>query len=201
MRMFFANNGLWRAVLLTATTLSALPSALLASGGGDGINPGDLGQAVAAIVIFLILLLILGKWAWGPIIKSLKAREDSIARALQDAADRQKESQDLLAHYKARLDKAEGEARDVIAKARQESAEAKQRILEEARQEAHKAMEDASNEIRMAKESAIKDIHSAVGDLAAELAGKILQREIRPEEHRKLLDQGLEELKQKTARN
>ncbi|MBI5722676.1 MAG: F0F1 ATP synthase subunit B [Planctomycetes bacterium] len=203
MRIFLAKGGLLSAVVPAALTLSACPAVVWASGGGEGggLNPGDIGQAVAAIVIFLILLLILRKWAWGPIIKSLKSREDSIARALQESADRQKEAQDLLAHYKARLDKAEGESRDLIAKSRQDAAEARQRILDEARQDARKAMDDAADEIRMAKESAIRDIHSAVGELAADMAGKILQREIRPDEHQKMLDQSLEELKQKTARN
>ena len=51
--------------------------------GEDGqFNPGDLGQAIIAIAIFLLLLLVLGKFAWGPIIAQLRSREDRIGQSI-----------------------------------------------------------------------------------------------------------------------
>lgn len=184
-----------------------LPVALTASGalasesGGGGFSPGDLGQAIAAIVIFLLLLAVLGKYAWKPIVTQMRQREEDIASALANAEKRQKESQDLLAQYKARLDQAEKDSQDVLAQARKDAGDARDAILNTAHKEAERFTHQARQDIEQAKQSALHELYDATAELATDLAGKIIRKNLRPQDQQDLLKESLADMRKNVSRN
>lgn len=190
----------WLGLALAAAPVLLGAGPVLAAEGG-GFDPGDLGQAIAAVVIFFLLLLVLGKWAWKPIVSQLRQREQEIAETVNRAEKREKESQELLAQYKARLDRAEGDSQEVLAKARKGAAEAREEILDAARGEAQKFAEETRQEIDQAKQKALHELHDAAATLATDLAGRILRKTLKPEDHRELLQESLAEIRKNASRD
>lgn len=167
----------------------------LAEGDSENLDYGDLGQAIAAVLIFAILLFVLGKWAWKPIVKELRRREQDIADALNRAQRREEEAQGLLNHYKARLDQAEHEARDLLADSRKEAAEFHDEIVATARSEAAQGAEKVRKELEQAKIQAIGELQTTTAQLAAGIAGEVIRKELTDGDQQRLLDVSLAEIK------
>ena len=108
----------WSVAIGGLAVLVLFPGPVWAEQGGRQLNPGDIGHALAAMAIFVVLLLVLRKWAWRPIIAQLRRREEDIADALRRAQQREKEALDLLSRYKARLARAEAESGTLLAESR-----------------------------------------------------------------------------------
>lgn len=157
--------------------------------------PGDIGQAIAAVLIFAVLLAILGKFAWKPIIVQLRQREDSVAKQLDDAAKRQKESEELLAEYRARLDRAESDAQRLVEDSKKQASRDRQRLLDQARAEAEKHAEQAQRDIEQARRKAVGELQEETAELAAEIAASVLGGSIDDDTRRKLVDDCLEEIR------
>jgi F-type H+-transporting ATPase subunit b len=161
---------------------------------GGGFYFGDLGQAVAAVLIFLLLLAVLGRWAWRPLVSQLQRREESIAEALRRAEQREKDTQRLLEEYRARLAAADGDAQQVLAKARREALDARQGVLTAAEEESRKLVASAREEIDQAKRSALRELRASTADLAADLAAAVLGRTLTQEDHARLINESLQEI-------
>ncbi|RPI62245.1 MAG: hypothetical protein EHM48_04395, partial [Planctomycetaceae bacterium] len=131
-----------------ATVLLTAGSAMASEGGGSSsFDFGTVGQAVVVVIIFLILLAVLGRWAWKPLVGQLEQREKSIEETIRHAQERQTQAEELLAQYKTRLDNANKEAQDILAKTRQEAVEARDLVITAANTEAHRAGDVAKQEI------------------------------------------------------
>ena len=114
---------------------------LLAESGGHGHStpnaldfPVDL--AIYTLLVFGLLLVILGKYAWKPIMEGLDARERSVADNIASAEKAKEEAESNAKQYEEKLAKANDEAAAVLAEARQDAVAAKERILAEANEEA-----------------------------------------------------------------
>jgi F-type H+-transporting ATPase subunit b len=141
------------------------------------LTPG-LGLLVWNLIAFLLLLLILGKFAWKPILKSLKERETGIADSLATAERVKAEMAQLKSENEALLAKAREERAQLLKEAR----DTKDRIIAEAKEqakvEAGKIMADANAAIQQQKMAAITDVKNQVGALVIEVAEKVLRREL-----------------------
>jgi F-type H+-transporting ATPase subunit b len=195
------NNRLIRLALPLLAVLLAAGVAAAAEEGKESSVPyyGDLGQTIATVLIFIALLVILGRYAWTPIVTQLKKREDDIARTIDEAQKRQKEAEELLASYKAQLASAEAEARALIADARKDAAEAREQLLAAAREESHRINEQTRSEVGQAKQAALRDIYDTAADLAVNVAGQVLRKKLTPQDQQELLRQSLEEVRQYAA--
>jgi len=178
----------------TAGLSAALPA--LASEGGEpgGVFAGDIGNALWTLVIFGIVVFVLGKFAWGPILSGLTAREKFIRTALEEAQRDRAEAEARLKQYVDQLNSARGEATAIVEEARRDADVVKRRIEEEANGEAGKIVERAKREITLAKETAVKELYSFSAKLTTELAGKILRREITPQDHERLIRESIDKL-------
>jgi len=172
-------------------TASGRPA--LAAGAG-GIEFGDAGVAVAAVLVFLGLFLVLRRYAWGPILAQVQKREKTIADSLAAAEERQKHAQETLASVRARLDGVEEEGRQIIARIRQEGLDAKEQLLADARLEARKLSEEQRREIERAKQEAMRELYQTTADLAAEMAGSVLRRRLSEEDQRRILSGSLDDI-------
>jgi F-type H+-transporting ATPase subunit b len=143
----------------------------------DLLTP-DLGLLVWNFVGFIILLIILGKFAWKPILKSLKERETGIADSLATAERVKAEMAQLKSENEALLAKAREERAQLLKEAR----DTRDRIIAEAKEqakvEANKIIADANAAIQQQKMAALTDVKNQVGALVINVAEKVLRREL-----------------------
>jgi ATP synthase F0, B subunit len=132
-------------------------------------------------LIFLILLFLLAKFAWKPIMNAVKQREDSINQALEAAEEAQKQMQNLKADNERLLAEARAE-RDLILK---EAREIKDKIVAEAKEEAgregQKLIQQAQQAIESEKKVAIAQLKDQVAALSIEMAQKVMLNELSDE--------------------
>lgn len=177
---------------------SVLAAPLLANeaeGAAGGPFSGDIGNALWTLVIFGLVVLVLGKYAWGPLLSGLQARERFIQDSLESAKRDREAAEARLKEYEQRLAGARDEATAIVDEARRD-AEALKRTLEaDGRAEGQRLIERAKREIGIASDTAVKQIYDTSAKLATELAAKILQREIRPEDHERLIREALDRVR------
>jgi F-type H+-transporting ATPase subunit b len=192
----------WKLLLLFAVLACLLlPAPAQAAQGEADMYAGDIGQAVAAILIFLVLLGILGKFAWKPIIAQLRQREEGVAKQLAEAEKQQKESQELLAEYRARLDRAESDAQRLVEDSRKQAARDRQKLLDQAQGEVEKQSQQMKREIEQAKKQALRELHAQTAELAADIAASVLSTQIDEQMHRKLVDGSLAQIRTHAREN
>ena len=156
-------------------------------------NPGTI---FWMLIIFGIVLFILKKFAWKPILNALKEREESIATALNSAEEAKKE----VAGLKADNEKIIAEARrekDAILK---EAKELKEKIVAEAKekagQEAQKTIDQARQQIETEKTAAINDIKKQVAELSVQIAEKVINKQLAGKgEQEKMVDGLIDDIK------
>ena len=138
----------------------------------------EIGTIFWMTIVFLTLVFILGKFAWGPIMKSLKEREDSISDALKSAEKAKEEMSRLNADNQKILAEAKSE-RDLLLK---EARDIKDKMIADAKGiasvEAAKMIENAKQAIESEKMTAINQIKAQVAELSIEIAEKILTKEL-----------------------
>ena len=184
---------------LTVTCGVLLCAAGPAAAEGGKLYPGDLGQAIATFLTFCVLLFVLGKYAWKPIVAQLRRREEEVAATVSRAGEQQGKAEKLLAHYQSLVDKAEAESKELLAASRREATEARDQIISDARSESRRAIRTAQEEIRHAKEEVVRELRETTAELAADIAEQVLGKGLRPEDHQRLVDQSLKEIGDRAA--
>ena len=181
-----------------AGALLALP-AMAAEGGGENIFAGDLGNMIWTVVIFAAVLIVLGKFAWGPILDGLQSRENFIRDSLVEAkADRQA-AEERLREYEAKLAEARGEATAIVDEGRRDAEVVRQTIEANAKDEANLIIERARREIDLAKEAAVEEIYGLAGQLATEVASKVIRKELTQEDHERLIEEATARVREERA--
>ncbi len=147
----------------------------------------DPDLAIWTAIIFFVLLAVLWKFAWGPISEALDRREKGIADNIAAAAASNEAAKQLLVDYEARLAGTADQVREMLEEARRDGEHTKAQIVAEAKAAAGAEKDRAMRDVRNAKESALKEIGEMGANLAVELASKIVQREVSPQEHTQLI--------------
>ena len=147
----------------------------------------DPDLAIATLIIFVVLLVVLQKFAWGPILEGLAKRENGIADDIKAAAARREEAEKMLNEYQSQLERAGAEVRAMLDGAKREAESMKQSILEEAGKAAAAEKDRATTEILAAKDAAITEIAGESVNIAFRVASGALQREVKPEDHQQLI--------------
>lgn len=157
---------------------------------------GDLGNAIWTLVIFGVLVLVLGKFAWGPILRTLQKREQFIRDSLEQARKDREEAAATLEEYTEKLQRCGDEAKALLSQGRREAEAARKQMLVEARQEANGVIDRARREIGLARDQAVKDLYDQAASLATKAAAMIVKRELRPEDHWELIQESLGQLQE-----
>lgn len=150
------------------------------------INPG-IGLIFWMVVIFGLLLLILGKYAWKPIMKSLQEREQSIDKALKSADKAREEMKNLQADNEKLRQEAREERDRILKQARDKQNEIIEQAREEANQERQKILDSAKKEISNEKQAAARELRETVADISLKIAEKILRQELADEKQQQKL--------------
>ncbi|HQU44533.1 MAG TPA: F0F1 ATP synthase subunit B [Pirellulales bacterium] len=153
---------------------------------------GDL--AIFTFVVFLLLVGILWKFAWGPISHGLEKREHHIAEQIAAAERANAEAKQLLADYEHKLASVQDEVRAIIEEARRDATHTQQEILTQARADAAAEMDRAKREIETAKDQALRELAETSANLAVELAGKIIRTQLDAHQHAQLVTEALSRL-------
>ena len=200
----------WLAICAIALTVGGANDAYAAAPGGDH-GHHDLGQgnasdmledpsefqtdlAVYTFVVFLLLLAILGKFAWPKISVALLEREKRIEANIAAAEAKHEESKRLLAAHEAKLASAAAEVRALLEEARRDAESTKEEIIAEARAGARAERDRAVREIELASDHALKNIAETSANLAIELAGKVIRESINPAKQQELVRSALSKL-------
>ncbi|MDB5297974.1 MAG: atpF [Phycisphaerales bacterium] len=154
---------------------------------------------LTTLVIFLGLVAILGKYAWGPIVGGLKAREDKIRRDIRDAEEARARAEATLKQYHAQLETAQQQVRDLLTKASADAQQLATSIRANAQQEAEEAKERATKDIEAAKNQAVAEIYDQAAVLGTTIAEKILRRNLNADDQRDLVRSSLEQVKSVNA--
>jgi F-type H+-transporting ATPase subunit b len=165
------------------------PEASLLRGVPEGLITG-----LTTLIVFLGLVVILGKFAWGPIAKGLQEREDKIRRDIEEAEAARAKAEATQRDYAAQLATAEAKVRELLAKATADAEQVSQSIRTRAQQEAQEAKENATKEIHSAQRDAIRQVHEQAAVLSTRIAEKILRRNLNADDQRELVRESLEQL-------
>lgn len=165
------------------------------AGSEGGVFSGSVYQSIAAIIVFLVVFFVLKAKAWGPILSGLQDREERIRTDLERAEAATREAQETLAKYRAELDQAQEQARQIIDKGRSDAEVVAAKVKKDAQDESKRIVEKARAEIEAAKEQALAEIYEKTADLATGVAAQILKREVKAADHQRLIDESLTSLK------
>ena len=152
------------------------------------ISP-EPGLAIWTIITFLLLVFVLGKFAWKPMLAMLNERERTIRESLDDARKATSEAEALMEKNRAILADAQNQANELLEKARKESEARRAEMLEQTRQESEVHLARTREEIDRQKRAAVKDIRAEVADLAIGAASRLVGQSLDADQHRRLVDE------------
>ena len=152
------------------------------------------GSIIWTVVVFFVLLFVLRKWAWKPIIDGLQAREDGIKKNIEDAAKSREEAEELLEKYRAQLDDARKEAQKLIGEASTRAELLHVEKKKEVENEARAIIEKAKSEIELERQKVAQELRREVVEIAIAAASKVIGQSLKPEDHRDLIQSEIEKL-------
>lgn len=164
---------------------------VIAASGGGGANYGLL---FFTWITFGLLVVLLGKLGWTPIMETIRSREEKIQDDLSSAEEQREKAERLLNERKEELDEAHDEAREIIEDARSKAEQLGDEIEQEARQKADSMVESAEQTIEAERKQALQSVRGEVGNLAINLAEKILRKDIDETDHEQMVDEFVDQL-------
>jgi F-type H+-transporting ATPase subunit b len=155
---------------------------------------GNVGNAVWTLAIFIIVVILLGKFAWGPVLALLQQREEFIHRSLSDAKRDRDEAEARLKEYAAKLQTAQREAVGIIEEARRDAERLRDELRERAKSEAHTLIKNAERQVQLETSRALQQIRKEAVDLSVTIASKLLQRNISQADNERLINDAMKQI-------
>jgi F-type H+-transporting ATPase subunit b len=165
-----------------------------AEGGGGGLTDFDTTLYWATLAMFGLFALVLGKFAWGPLLGIIEDREKSVRSAVEEAQQANAEARKLLEQHREMVREAGRERAELIERAVAEAEQVRNDLVAKARSEGDQLVQRAREQIGRETAAAIQDLRAQVGDLAVEAASRIVTSSLTPENQRKLVDDFIREL-------
>lgn len=147
--------------------------------------------AIYSLVIFLGLLGLLYKFAWGPIAEGLEKREAGILQNISEAEAARMKAEKMLAEHAAKLDKVQDEVRAILAEARSDAEHTKNDIIATAQKEADSTRQRAVQDIERARDQALDDLFDHMAKVVEEATERVVGRSLTSEDHDRLIREAL----------
>lgn len=144
-----------------------------------------------SFLVFVLLLVLLRKFAWGPICEALDKREAGIKNDLEQAKLSAEKAREAQASYEAKLAAAAQEANQIVATAREEAANTKTKIVADAHQEAESVRQRGLADVEAARRAVVNDLAQASVDQAVGLAGRLINRTLDKNAHSELISESI----------
>jgi F-type H+-transporting ATPase subunit b len=151
----------------------------------------DPGLFIWTIATFLVLLTLLAKFAWGPLLKALEERQATIRKSLEDAQLARQELERLNQEQQRIIASARAEADTIVSQSRSDAERLRQELRESARAEAANIVKNAERQIELQTHQAIRQIRQEAVELSVAIASKLLARNLTREDNDRLIQQTL----------
>lgn len=171
---------------------------LLAAAPTDGPKHGLMDPFLSGIfwtwVSFLLLLILLRKFAWGPIQQKLQERADSIEGEIARARKLREDAEAKFVEYTAKLDKVREEMEDLREKGRVQGEQLKAQLEEKGRQESEDMRKRAQKEVDLMVAKARADLRNLVVDLSMKAAEQVARKSLTDADHRRFAEEAIEKM-------
>ncbi|WP_102335461.1 F0F1 ATP synthase subunit B [Salimicrobium jeotgali] len=151
------------------------------------------GDAIIQLFFFFILLALLRKFAWGPLLNMMKEREDYISGEIETAEKSREEAARLQREASEELKQTRQDAQKIIEDARQTATKQEKDIIASARNESDRMKESARQEIEQEKEKAVQQLKDQVASMSVMIASKVIEKELSEEDQKQLIEQYVNE--------
>ncbi len=184
-----------RVLVAALVALSALP-AYANEAEPAGLSPfaGDFGNALWTVLIFVLVLVVLGKFAWGPVLGMLKEREDFIRKSLHDAKHDRDAAESRLKEYTAQLQSARAEAATMVENARQDAERLREELRQKAKSESDAILKNAERQIQLERDRALAQIRTEAVDLSVMIASKLIGRNLSKADNERIIEDALKQV-------
>lgn len=156
----------------------------------------DPGLFIWTILTFLVLVALLTKFAWGPLLRALEARQETIRKSLEDAQAARRELERLQQESSSILKTAQAEAQTIVAKSWSDAEAFREEMKQKAKNEADAIVREAQRQIDIKTGEALRQIRNQVADLSLTIASKFIQRNLSKEDNDKLVAETLKQMDQ-----
>jgi F-type H+-transporting ATPase subunit b len=186
----------WLAMVLCALGCAAPVFGADDGHGGGAANPLSImfDTALWSIVVFLLLVIILHRRAWGPILEGLKKREETIRTSLEEAKKTREDMDRMRAEFHKEMSEAQQKIPLLMEEARKKGDELAAQKLAEATAKIQADQERFRHEMEIAKDVAIKDLWAQAAQLATQISAKAIGRSLNEDDHRRLIDEAMKEM-------
>lgn len=164
---------------------------LAAEAGPFKLNTGDI---LFQLFVFLVLLALLRKFAFGPLMGIMKERENRITNEIKSAEQSNAEAKKLVEEQRELLKQSRLEAQELIENAKKLGEEQKNSILSEARTESERIKNSAVKEIEQEKDQAIAALRQQVASLSVHIASKVIEKELNEQDQQNLINEYIKDL-------
>jgi len=154
----------------------------------------DPGLYIWTILTFLILVGLLAKFAWRPLLQALENRQQSIRHALDDARKAKQELEQLHVESAKLLAQARAEAGEIVSRSRSDADRFREEMNEKARAEAAGLMRNAERQIELETTRALQQIRQEAIDISIGIASKLLQRNVSRDDNERLIEETFKQL-------
>jgi F-type H+-transporting ATPase subunit b len=154
----------------------------------------DPGLFIWTIVTFLVLLALLAKFAWRPLLEALESRQERIRKSLEDADRARQELERLQQESAKMMQQARIEAEMIVTQTRADAERLREELKQKAKDEADNILRNAQQQIQLQTRQAIQEIRREVADIAVLLASKVLERNLAKEDNARLIDDTLKQI-------
>ena len=156
----------------------------------------DPGLFIWTIVTFLVLLALLAKFAWKPLLQALESRQDMIRKALDDAEQAKRELERLNQQSAQIIATARLEADAIVTRSRADAERLKEDLKQQARAEAATIVRNAERQIQLETARALEQIRHEAVDLSVMIASKLLRRNLSKEDNEQLIEEALKQVEE-----
>ena len=155
--------------------------------------------AIWSFVVFVVLLGIVGKLAWNPIVQAMHDREHYMESCLHDTEKARNEAEGLLRQYKSEMASASEKIKALLDEARRDAQHTGDEIVRKAQTESELLQQRAHRDIAQARDEALIEIWSKAADMSVQVAGKVLQKNLSVEEQNRLVELSAAELPDRSS--
>ena len=154
----------------------------------------DPGLFIWTILTFLVLLWLLAKFAWRPLLQALESRQDLIRKSLDDAQEARRELERLHVESAQILKEARVQADSIITQTRADGERLREEMRQKARTEADTVVRNAERQIQLETARALQQIRHEAADLSVMIASKLIQRNLSKEDNERLIEEALSQV-------
>jgi F-type H+-transporting ATPase subunit b len=155
----------------------------------------DPGLFIWTIVTFLVLLALLAKFAWRPLLEALDSRQQAIRKSLDDAQQAKQELERLHQESAQIIRQARVDAESIITQTRADGGRLREEMRQKAKAEAEGIVRTAERQIQLETTRALQQIRREAVDLSVMIASKLLQRNVTKEDNERLIEEALKEIR------